>query len=139
MKGILSISQVLYFGFGVMALIAVVYLMTSFYLATKAVSSEVAMDDVLKTLDSASTKLYFEGLAFNAENSRIYLKLPAKVAGSKYRIKFNNTSREFCFVFPETRCKKTYLLAGIVQINADIDSSKSEHYMYYLNKTIQVV
>ena len=100
---------------------------------------EIAMDDVLKTLNTATVKIYLQGKYFNAEDSFIELKLPSKVAGSKYRISFDSDSNEYCFVYPEKRCRGIYLLDESVSISADIDSSKSQHFVYYADNQIWVV
>jgi len=121
-----------------MLLITVVYLMSSFHDTIEPLSLEMSMNDVLKTLNSAVLKINLQVEYYNADESFIHLKLPKKVSGYKYRIVFNETSNQFCFVFPEEYCRDTYLLRNSVPINADIDSSKDEHYAYYSNGEIWV-
>ena len=138
MKGIFTIQQALYFGFGMFMLISVLTMMNYFYSTTEPLSQEIGMQDVMKTVKTATVKVYMQARYFNSVDSIVYMKLPKKLSGDKYRISFNSTTYEFCFDTPKEYCEHMYLLDEGVSITADIDSSRNVHQVRYLNSTLQV-
>ncbi|NYZ79858.1 hypothetical protein H0N95_01240 [Candidatus Micrarchaeota archaeon] len=136
MKGIFTIEQALYFGFGMAMVSMVILTMSMFYNTTEDLSRDIGMKDVIKTVNAASLKLYLESRYFSSQGSYVYMKLPEKIGGSKYRMGYNQTTNEFCFKIPAVYCEKSYLIEKNVSIKADIDSSRPVHNVTYFNKTI---
>ena len=138
MKGVFTVQQALYFVFGMFMLISVLMMMNYFYSTTEPLSQEIGMQDVLKTVKTATAKVYLQARYFNSVDSAVYMKLPRKVSGQKYRISFDDADYEFCFDIPKEYCEHMYLLDEGVSITADIDSSENLHQVRYVNGTIQV-
>jgi hypothetical protein len=125
-------------GFSVVMLTLVIFMMNSYYNTSYAIAQDIGMKDVIKTINTASVKVYLESRYFGSEGTVVYLKLPSKIAGEKYYLYYNSTTDEYCFLLPKTYCEHSYLFASNVPIIASLDSSSDTHLVRYVNNSIVV-
>jgi hypothetical protein len=135
---LITLEQSLYVAFSVMLLVIVVFMMSNYYSISYDLAQDIGMKDVLKTVNTASVKVYLESRYFGSEGTVVYLKLPSKIAGEKYTLYYNSSSDEFCFLLPKTYCEHSYLFASNVPIIASLDSSEELHQVSYVNNSIVV-
>ena len=134
----ITIEQSFYVGFSVVMLTLVVFMMGSYYSTSYSIAQDIGMKDVIKTINTASVKVYLESRYFGSEGTVVYLKLPSRIAGEKYSLYYNATTDEFCFLLPKTYCEHSYLFASNVPIIASLDSSDDVHQVRYVNNSIVV-